>query len=67
MGKALMGTYTTPRAIELLDEVRSLRRRVAELEQALEEAQATARDHGAVAPDDETITLDDDRAIRAGA
>lgn len=67
MGKALMGTYTTPRAIELLDEVRSLRRRVAELEQALAQAQDTAREVRENASDDETITLDDRRAIRASA
>jgi hypothetical protein len=42
MGKALLGTYTTPRSIELLDEVRALRRRVAELESALAEAEAAA-------------------------
>ncbi len=43
MAKALMGTYTTPRTIELLDEVRALRQRVARLEAALAEAE-TARD-----------------------
>lgn len=43
MGKALFGTYATPSSIELLDEVRSLRERVAQLEAALEEAEA-ARD-----------------------
>ena len=43
MGKALFGTYATPSSIELLDEVRSLRERVAQLEAALAEAEA-ARD-----------------------
>ncbi len=43
MGKALMGTYAAPRSVQLLDEVRALRQRVAELERALAEAE-TARD-----------------------
>lgn len=38
--KALMGASTTPRSIELLDEIRSLRQRVSELEQALNRAEA---------------------------
>jgi hypothetical protein len=40
MAKALLGTMTTPRTIELLDEIRALRRRVAELEGALAAADA---------------------------
>lgn len=44
MAKALMGTYTTPRAAQLLDEVRSLRARVAELEAELATARSTARE-----------------------
>jgi hypothetical protein len=43
MGKALLGTHATPTSLRLLDEVRSLRERVAELERALAEAEA-ARD-----------------------
>jgi hypothetical protein len=43
MGKALLGTHSTPTTLQLLDEVRSLRQRVAELERALDEAEA-ARD-----------------------
>ena len=43
MGKALLGTHTTPGSLRLLDEVRALRARVEELEQALAEAEA-ARD-----------------------
>jgi hypothetical protein len=43
MGKALFGTHTTPASLRLLDEVRALRARVAELEQALAAAEA-ARD-----------------------
>lgn len=52
MAKAHMGTHTTPRAIQLLDEVRALRARVAELEERLARAEAVAeaRDaEGAVA------------------
>lgn len=43
MAKALIGTYTTPRAAALLDEVRALRERVAELEARLAAAES-ARD-----------------------
>lgn len=46
MAKALMGTSTTPRSIELLDEVRALRRRVSELEQALARAESAQRARG---------------------
>jgi hypothetical protein len=52
MGKALLGTHATPTSLRLLDEVRALRSRVAELERALAEAEA-ARDAR------ETITVDD--------
>lgn len=43
MPKALFGTHVAPRTVELLDEIRVLRNRVAELERALEEAEE-ARD-----------------------
>jgi hypothetical protein len=43
MGKALLGTHTSPTTLQLLDEVRALRSRVADLERALAEAE-TARD-----------------------
>lgn len=39
MSKALLGTHTTPRTMQLLDEIRALRARVAELESALAEAE----------------------------
>jgi hypothetical protein len=42
MGKALLGTHSTPTTLQLLDEVRALRARVAELERALADAD-TAR------------------------
>lgn len=40
MGKALWGTHATPSSLRLLDEVRALRQRVAELEAALAAAEA---------------------------
>jgi hypothetical protein len=40
MGKALLGTHTAPASLRLLDEIRALRQRVADLEQALAEAEA---------------------------
>jgi hypothetical protein len=45
MGKALLGTHSSPATLQLLDEVRALRARVDELERALAEAEA-ARDAG---------------------
>lgn len=57
MGKALMGTHATPSSLRLLDEVRVLRQRVAELEHALAEAEA-ARD---ARPD--TVELDEREPI----
>jgi hypothetical protein len=43
MGKALLGTHVPPSSLRLLDEVRTLRERVADLERALAAAEA-ARD-----------------------
>lgn len=43
MAKALMGSFTTPDTLRLLEEIRALRQRVAELESALAEAER-ARD-----------------------
>ena len=40
MGKALLGTHASPSSLRLLDEVRALRQRVADLERALAEAEA---------------------------
>lgn len=40
MAKALLGTHATPRAVQLLDEVRALRARVAELEAQLARAES---------------------------
>jgi molybdenum-dependent DNA-binding transcriptional regulator ModE len=43
MSKALLGSHVDPTTLRLLDEVRALRRRVQDLEAALEAAE-TARD-----------------------
>lgn len=59
MGKALLGTYATPSSLRLLDEVRSLRQRVADLEAALAAAEA-ARD-ARVDGDADLIVTEDDR------
>ena len=48
MGKALLGTHTTPGSLRLLDEVRALRARVAHLERALAEAEAAQEARDAV-------------------
>jgi hypothetical protein len=58
MGKALLGTHVTPNSLRLLDEVRALRARVAELERALAEAE-DARDARA-----EIIEVDDREPAR---
>lgn len=51
MGKALMGSHVAPASLQLLDEVRVLRQRVADLERALAEAEA-ARDRRQVTEQD---------------
>jgi hypothetical protein len=42
VSKALLGTHVAPSSLRLLDEVRVLRQRVAELEAALAAAEAAA-------------------------
>lgn len=59
MAKALMGSFAAPRTIALLDEVRVLRQRVAELEDALATAEATR------AARDEIVTIDAAEAVSA--
>jgi hypothetical protein len=59
MSKAILGSFADPRTLELLDEIRALRARVAVLESALEEAEAaasvtTAEDPLVLAMDDST-------------
>ena len=44
--KALMGVGTDIETLRLLDEIRALRTRVAELEAALEDAEAVADERG---------------------
>lgn len=44
MAKALYGTVATPSQLQLLDEIRALRQRVAELEAALDEAREAVAD-----------------------
>jgi hypothetical protein len=57
MGKALLGTHTSPTTLQLLDEVRALRSRVADLERALAEAE-TARD-ARIEVEPDPVALDD--------
>jgi hypothetical protein len=51
MSKALWGTHATPSSVRLLDEVRALRERVAELEAALAAAEAVRDARPTGAPD----------------
>lgn len=51
MGKALLGTHVSPSSLRLLDEVRVLRARVAQLEAALAAAE-TARDERTAATEE---------------
>ena len=62
MGKALMGAHASPTSLRLMDEVRALRQRVAELERALAEAEA-ARDARQVGAETHAIDAD---AIEVG-
>lgn len=67
MGKALLGTHTTPGSLRLLDEVRALRARVAELERALadaETAREARRDADAVLSDAEAVRIEDREPAR---
>lgn len=59
MAKALFGTVATPSQLKLLDEIRALRRRVAELESALEHAHEAAEQH------DRVVQLDDKAGVGA--
>jgi cell division septum initiation protein DivIVA len=51
MAKALLGSHVAPSTVRLLDEVRALRQRVAELEAALAAAEADLADPASSAPD----------------
>ena len=63
MGKALLGTHASPSSLRLLDEVRALRQRVADLERALAKAE-TVRDAKAVQVDTEPLELDQREPVR---
>lgn len=71
MAKALMGLYATPETIRLLDEIRALRARVTELEEALEEAEVARRGRDQSArqgddqPDEGVVTLDPVEPVNA--
>lgn len=45
MAKAIVGSFADPRTFALLEEVRALRARVAELESALAEAESQSSEH----------------------
>jgi hypothetical protein len=45
MSKAILGSFADPRTLQLLDEIRSLRARVASLEASLEDAERAAQRH----------------------
>ncbi len=60
MAKSLIGTYADPRTFALLEEVRVLRARVAELETALENAERQLASRG----DERLIDLDRPEAVR---
>jgi hypothetical protein len=52
VSKALLGTHVAPGSLRLLDEVRVLRQRVAELEAALAAAEAAAASRATAADGD---------------
>lgn len=57
MPKALMGAHVQPQTLQLLDEIRALRGRVAQLEKALAEAEA--------ARDERIVRVDEVEAVKA--
>lgn len=48
MSKAILGSFADPRTLQLLDEIRALRARVAALEEALEQAEEAAAQSPAI-------------------
>ena len=58
MSKALLGTHVDARTLSLLDEIRQLRERVAQLEGALEDAERVAGAQADTATADDTIVLE---------
>lgn len=64
MGKALIGTHATQNSLRLLDEVRVLRARVAELERALAAAEAARDAHSEPRPEPgETLAVEEPEPI----
>jgi hypothetical protein len=57
VSKALLGTHVAPTSLRLLDEVRALRQRVAELEAALAAAEA-ADVRSSERPDHDPLVVD---------
>ena len=62
MAKALLGTMAPPRSLALLDEVRALRARVADLERALADAEQAIADRRT---DDRVISVAEPEAVTA--
>lgn len=65
MSKALLGAHVDARTLSLLDEIRHLRERVAELEGALEDAERVAQrpaDATDAAAADSDVVLESSRA-----
>ncbi len=62
MSKALLGAHVDARTLSLLDEIRHLRERVAELEGALEDAERVAERPADDAVADSTVVLEATRA-----
>lgn len=60
MSKALLGSHTTPNTVQLLDEIRTLRARVAELEQALSEADTAQQERS-----ERIVALEDAEPVTA--
>ena len=58
MSKALLGAHVDARTLSLLDEIRQLRERVAQLEGALEDAERVAEARPDAAAADDTIVLE---------
>ena len=63
MAKAIFGLQTAPRTYELLEEVRALRSRVAELERALDEAQSALTERREELLDDRVLRLEATAAV----
>ncbi|MGH3443369.1 MAG: hypothetical protein ACRDUY_15265 [Nitriliruptorales bacterium] len=63
MSKAILGSFADPRTIQLLEEVRALRARVASLESALEEAESALAGQGSM----RVVDLEDEVELEPGS